>query len=106
MTAIANAERVPLAPASANRSRERCYPVLMDASEARRARAAARASTPVVRVPLAQEDSPDVASLDASTRVAMVWSITLDAWAASGRPMPDYDRANAPGCIRRGHDAA
>jgi len=79
----------------------------MDPSEARRARAAARASTPVVRVALAQEGSPDVTSLDPSARIAMVWPITLDAWAASGRPIPDYDRAHAPGRIRRGgHDAA
>jgi hypothetical protein len=74
----------------------------MDSSEARRARAAARASTPVVRVTLAQEDSPDIASLDRSTRIAMVWPITLDAWATSGRAMPDYDRAHAPGRILRG----
>jgi hypothetical protein len=80
--------------------------MVMDPSEARRARAAGRAGTPVVRVALAHEDSPDVASLDASARVAMVWPITLDAWAASGRPMPDYDRGHAPGRIRRGgHDA-
>jgi hypothetical protein len=53
-------------------------------------------------VSLAQEDSPDVTSLDPSARIAMVWPVTLDAWAASGRPMPNYERANAPGRIRRG----
>jgi len=61
---------------------------------------------PVVRVALAQEDSPDVASLDPSTRIAMVWPITLDAWATSGRPIPDYDRAHAPGRLLRGGHGA
>jgi hypothetical protein len=38
-------------------------------------------------------------------RVAMVWRITLDAWAMSGRPMPEYERANMPGrLIRAGDD--
>ncbi|MCC6644888.1 MAG: hypothetical protein IT374_04865 [Polyangiaceae bacterium] len=70
--------------------------------DARRARAAARATLPIARVALRDEASPSVEAQDASARVAMVWRVTLDAWASSGRPMPEYDRANMPGRILRG----
>ena len=33
--------------------------------------------------------------------VAMVWALTLDAWAASGQPIPTYARADAPGRVIR-----
>ena len=36
-----------------------------------------------------------------SDRVAMVWALTLDAWAMSGKPIPDYPRAAMPGRIVR-----
>jgi len=36
-----------------------------------------------------------------SERVAMVWALTLDAWAMTGRPLPSYRRSEAPGRIVR-----
>ena len=40
-------------------------------------------------------------------RVAMVWQLTLDAWASSGQPIPDYPREKTPiRVIRRGKDPA
>ena len=34
-------------------------------------------------------------------RMAMVWQITLDVWASSGRKLPEYTRATMPGRIIR-----
>ena len=31
----------------------------------------------------------------------MMWPLTLDAWALSGRPLPGYDRREAPVAVRR-----
>lgn len=36
-----------------------------------------------------------------SELVAMVWPLTLDAWASMGTPIPNYDRAHAPGRLIR-----
>lgn len=33
----------------------------------------------------------------AAERIAMVWQLTLDAWAMSGQPLPTYARHEAPG---------
>jgi hypothetical protein len=37
-------------------------------------------------------------------RIAMVWRVTLDAWASSGSPMPRYGRADMPGRVVRPSD--
>jgi hypothetical protein len=67
-----------------------------DAREAS-SRAAARRAWPVRLVALGAEAH---ASLDRSTspeeRLAMVWTLTVEAWALSGRPMPAYSRATTP----------
>jgi hypothetical protein len=34
----------------------------------------------------------------------MLWPLTCDAWAASGRPMPTYTRDRAPGRMIRSTD--
>lgn len=50
------------------------------------------------------EDQDDAAIVDhgtAAQRLAMQWRVTLDAWASSGRAMPDYSRANMPGRVIR-----
>lgn len=41
-----------------------------------------------------------------SERVAMVWQLTLDAWAMSGAPLPTYTRAAMPGFMSRGSGPA
>jgi len=69
-----------------------------------KARAKARANWPIVKSCLDDED--DLASLarfSPSERVAMVWQLTLDAWAMSGKPMPTYTRATMPGRLVRRH---
>lgn len=68
-----------------------------DDEAARRARAAARASWPIVVTTLEhQTDAAIVTHGTPGERVAMVWQVTLDIWASSGRPIPDYTRANMP----------
>ena len=75
----------------------------MDRSEEkRRQRAAARASLPIRRITLTDESEPDLCYLDASARIAMLWPMTLDAWASSGRPLPTYERSQIPGRLIRG----
>jgi hypothetical protein len=70
-------------------------------SDERAQRAAARARWPLVKVRLDQEAAPSVSDASPEQRVAMVWALTLDAWAIRGEPIPDYPRALAPGRILR-----
>ncbi|MGD8862816.1 MAG: hypothetical protein PVI30_22580 [Myxococcales bacterium] len=73
-----------------------------DAEEARRRRAAARRAWPVRRVPLTKQGGDDLsATTTVEQRLAMVWRLTVDAWASSGRPFPTYTRDEAPGRLRR-----
>jgi hypothetical protein len=71
------------------------------------ARAAARHSWPVARFRLGEEPGDDLsASTTAEERLAMVWPLTLEAWALSGRPLPEYERSQAPvRCVRRDEGA-
>ena len=69
----------------------------------RDARAKARATWPLTHHRLDESSSDLVADTTPSQRVAMVWALTLDAWASSGRPLPDYRRSESPGQIRRGN---
>jgi hypothetical protein len=63
----------------------------------RKARAAARASWPVRVYRLGEEPDDDLsATTTAEERLAMMWPLALDAWASSGRPMPDYPREKTP----------
>lgn len=63
-------------------------------------RARARAAWPGrVRDMTAAED--ELVGGTAAERIAMVWQLTLDAWAMSGRPLPTYARHEAPGRKRR-----
>ena len=64
---------------------------------ARTARAAARKSWPIRVYRLGEEPDEDLsATTTAAERVEMVWQLTLDAWASSGRPIPDYPREKTP----------
>jgi hypothetical protein len=61
-----------------------------------------RSSWPVRRFALGHEPSDDLTSTTtAEQRVAMVWDLTLEAWAVSGREMPAYTRAETPVTTRR-----
>lgn len=71
------------------------------------ARRAARASWPGLKTTLAQ--APGAEDLSAGTtpeeRLGMMWELTVGAWALTGKPMPDYSRANMPGkMIRPGEE--
>ena len=70
----------------------------------RKARAAARRSWPIRVYNLGEEPDEDLsATTTAGERVEMVWQLTLDAWASSGRPIPDYPREKMPiRVIRKG----
>jgi len=39
------------------------------------------------------------AATTAEERLAMMWPLALDCWSLTGRPMPDYERRDAP--VRR-----
>ena len=75
-----------------------------DAGSAARA---ARRDWPVKTFRLGEEPADDLSgTTTAAERIAMVWRLSLDAWALTGRPLPDYNRAQAPGrVIRPGGEA-
>jgi hypothetical protein len=61
------------------------------------ARAAARRNWPVRAFHLGEEPVDDLkATTTASERLEMVWQLTVDAWALSGRKIPDYPRNETP----------
>jgi hypothetical protein len=77
----------------------------MAVSDDREWRARARSQWPGELTTLEQQsDAALVLHGTPGERVAMVWRITLDAWAMSGRPMPEYERANMPGRLIRASD--
>jgi hypothetical protein len=73
--------------------------------EARRARALARASWPIRKTTLDDDDAEDHSeSTTADERLAMMARLALDSWASSGMPWPSYTRAEMPGrVLRNGH---
>lgn len=77
----------------------------MDAKDdaARKQRALQRRTWPVRKGRL--QDIPEdnlMASTTPEERLAMVWELTLEAWAVAGLPIPDYAREQAPvRCFRR-----
>jgi hypothetical protein len=71
----------------------------------RAARALRRASWPGAVTTL--DDQTDAALVREATparRIAMVWQVTLDVWASSGRPLPSYTRAEMPSHLIRSDD--
>lgn len=67
-----------------------------------RARALARADWPVRKHTLASQPGDDLsASTTPTARLAMVDTLTREAWALTGRRMPDYTRAEMPVSLRR-----
>jgi len=60
-------------------------------------RASARRHWPVRKYRLGEEPSDDLSdATTAEERLQMVWRLTVDAWALSGKRLPDYDRSTAP----------
>lgn len=52
-------------------------------------------------ITLTSGETPAPEAPTAAERLAAVWAITADAWALSGRPIPDYSRAAMPGRVLR-----
>ena len=60
-------------------------------------RASARRDWPVRKYRLGEEPSDDLSdATTAEERLQMVWRLTVDAWALSGKELPGYDRSTAP----------
>ena len=51
-------------------------------------------------VPLDAPEENIAGSTTLEQRLAMMWQLALDAWAFTGRPLPDYSRENTPVTIR------
>ena len=46
---------------------------------------------------LGDEPGDDLsATTTAEDRIAMMWPLAVEAWSLTGRPMPEYERHNAP----------
>ena len=66
----------------------------------RKRRAAARRQWPMRVVELDEDEVEDLsATTTMEERLAMVWRLTLDSWASSGRPIPNYRREDTPGRV-------
>ena len=73
--------------------------------DAREARARQRRSWPGSVVTLGHEDDAAlVLGGTSADRIRALWRVTADAWASSGRPIPDYPRESIPGRIIRAGD--
>jgi hypothetical protein len=60
-------------------------------------RAAARKGWPIRKHRLGEEPSDDLSgSTTAEERLQMMWQLAVDAWSLTDRPIPDYDRKEAP----------
>lgn len=58
---------------------------------------AARGSWPIRVYRLGFEPGDDLsATTTAAERLAMVWPLTLEAWAVAGKPLPAYSRGETP----------
>ena len=66
----------------------------------RETRAASRRDWPVRKLRLGDEPGDDLsATTTAEERLAMMWPLAVQAWSLTGRPIPTYEREDAP--IRR-----
>jgi len=60
-------------------------------------RASARRAWPVRKYRLGEEPSDDLGDVtSAEERLEMMGQLTLEAWTLAGKPLPDYDRSEAP----------
>ncbi len=65
-------------------------------------RAASRRGWPVRLVDLGSEPRDRLdRSITPEQRLAMVWTLTVETWALSGRPMPAYPRSATPIRLRQ-----
>jgi len=63
-------------------------------------RAARRRAWPIRTFRIGQEPGENLSrSTTPEERLEMMWDLTLEAWSLTGRPLPDYSRAETP--VRR-----
>lgn len=68
-----------------------------DDARARAERKAARQSWPIRVYKLGEEPPDDLsATTTAEERLAMMWPLARQAWALTGKPLPDYSRRETP----------
>ena len=61
-----------------------------------------RRRMPVQVYRLGEEPGDDLSAFTSpDERLAMVWQLTMRAWALMGQPIPAYERREMPGVIRR-----
>jgi hypothetical protein len=73
-----------------------------DSPDAADLRRAARAHWPVRRFSLGDEPSDDLSEVTtAAGRIAMMWTLAVEAWLVAGRPLPSYDRRSMPARLFR-----
>jgi hypothetical protein len=78
---------------------------MSDAGDGFAARAAKRGNWPVLRYDLGAEPADAVSGATVEERLNMMWPLALDAWASSGKPLPQYERSEIPGKLTRSSDA-
>jgi hypothetical protein len=62
----------------------------------------ARAAWPIRKIGLADEELTDPRSTSTvDERLALVWTLTKQQWAFSGREVPTYSRVEMPGRVLR-----
>jgi hypothetical protein len=69
--------------------------------DARARRAEARRGWPVTRARVQDSGSDLLLDVPVADRIAMVWALTVDAYAMRGEPIPAYERRHAPGRVVR-----
>jgi hypothetical protein len=78
---------------------------MSDESDGFAARAAKRSHWPVVRYELGGEPADAVSGASIEERLDMMWPLALDAWASSGKPLPQYERSEIPAKLTRSSDS-
>ena len=71
--------------------------MVRDSEDPASLRAAQRRNWPVRKYALGTEPSDDLS--DTTTpeqRLEMMWPLALEAWGLTGKPIPDYSRAETP----------
>lgn len=84
------------------RLRDQDHEGVKAAESERQRRAQERSSWPVRLFRLGSEPNDDLrGQTTAEERLSMMWELARRAWLLSGRRLPEYDRATAPGRVVR-----
>ena len=80
--------------------------MILDGDRYASLRAAQRRNWPVHKYTLGAEPSDDLSGQTTpEQRLEMMWPLALEAWLLTGKPIPDYSRAETPIVLaRRKHE--